>query len=151
MKNFIFTSFMCLISIAVFSQEKTRTISNQDTIQRISNTKPVLVNTGNPAADQERYDSAKAKYISENPGVVSSTTSTTTTDTPTAIESKEEIAKKIQQIDSHINSINIKSKAILNDPEQKRIAEQEGWFEDMKATKERLELKKQDLQKTLEQ
>lgn len=138
---------MCLISIAVFSQEKTRTVSNQDTIQRISTGRPVFVNTGNPAADQERYDSAKSKYIAENPGVVSGST---TTETLPAIESKEEIAKKIQQIDSHINSINIKSKAILNDPEQTRIAEKEGWFEDMKATKERLEAKKQALQKSLE-
>lgn len=147
MKNFIFTCIMCMISIAMFSQENSRTASNQDTLQKTTNGKPVFVNTGNPIADQERYDNAKAKYIAENPEVVSRKN---VSNAPTTIESKEEIAKKIQQIDSHINSINIKTNDILNNPEQKAIAEKEGWFEDMKATKERLEVKKQILLETLE-
>lgn len=147
MKNFIFTSLVCLISIAVFSQEKTRTTSSQDTLQGHSNGKPVFIDTGNPIADQERYDNAKTKYIKENPSSVQGNAVPKSLVSP---ESKEDIAKKIQQIDSHINSINIKTNDILNNPEQKIIAETEGWFEDMKATKERLESKKQALLKLLE-
>lgn len=145
MKNYYFTISFCTIVFLSFSQEKTLAVNKQDSIQ---NTKPKYIDTGNPLEDDKNYTIAREKYMKENPGSVK-----TTTNTPTepVLDSKEDIIKKIQQIDSHINSINIKSNYILNDPAQKLIAEEEGWFEQMKSIKESLEFKKLELQKSLEQ
>lgn len=45
-------------------------------------------------------------------------------------------------IDQHLNSIQIKWDWIMNNPEEKVIAEQEGWFEKMTIVREELEEKK---------
>jgi hypothetical protein len=61
------------------------------------------------------------------------------------------VKKQLTQIESHLNSIRIKEEYILNNPEEKKVAEETGWFESMKTTKESLNLKKAELIKILEQ
>jgi hypothetical protein len=72
-----------------------------------------------------------------------------TTDSIPTKKQREEIEKQITQIDYHLNSIEVKIQYIEENPDQKRIAEEEGWFTNMKSTKEALEQKKKDLQKLL--
>lgn len=142
MKNVFFTFLMCSISVFSFSQEKT-----QNSVVKIENTtveqtnKPKYIDTGNPVEDQKKYDEAKGKYLKEQEDLKSQNLSA---------EEKMIIENKIKQIDSHINSINIKSDYILKNPSEKKIAEEQGWFDDMKKTKEQLELKKAELLKSLE-
>lgn len=146
MKRFVFTCFMCSISLFGLTQEKSQTTStvklDSANVQGSQNSKPKYIDTGNPVEDQKRYDEAKAKYLKEQESLKSQSLSA---------EEKLSIENKIKQIDSHINSINIKTEYILKNPEEKKIAEEQGWFEDMKATKEKLELKKKELQKILDE
>jgi hypothetical protein len=146
MKNFLNAFIMCLFSVVSFSQaEKNKSEVNSIKVaeKSIDNSsgKPVYKNTGNPVEDQRVYDEAKAKYINEQADLKSHSIK---------VEEKTAIENKIKQIDSHINSINIKTEYVLNHPEDKKVAEQQGWFEDMKKTKEQLELKKAELIKSLE-
>lgn len=146
MKNIFFTCFMCSISLLGLSQEKSQTTSTTkvDTTNVVvpQINKPKYIDTGNPEEDQKKYDEAKGKYIEEQKMLKSQNLS---------IEEKTVIENKIKQIDSHINSINIKAEYILKNPDEKKIADEQGWFEDMKATKEKLELKKKELQKILDE
>jgi hypothetical protein len=66
------------------------------------------------------------------------------------VRTKEVIEKEIKQVESHINSINIKREHILKDPKATEEAEKAGWFRDMSATQERLEKKKATLEAELE-
>lgn len=54
----------------------------------------------------------------------------------------DSINYEIMLIDQHLNSIQIKWDWIMNNPEEKVIAEQEGWFEKMTIVREELEEKK---------
>ena len=46
-------------------------------------------------------------------------------------EEKSDIEERIRRVESLIQSIEIKKQLILENPEQKVIAEKEGWFKDM--------------------
>lgn len=62
-----------------------------------------------------------------------------TTQSPSlSAEQKQEVQKRISQIDSHLNSIEIKWDYILEHPEEKEIAEEKGWFNDMNRIKNEL-------------
>lgn len=41
--------------------------------------------------------------------------------------------KSVEDIDSYIQAVEIKIEHVKNNPEQKKIAEEEGWFEQMDA------------------
>jgi hypothetical protein len=137
---------MCSFSLLALSQEKVRSTTNVkvDSVSTIGtqSNKPQYIDTGNPIEDQKRYDEAKAKYIKEQESLNKQVLSA---------EERVIIENKIKQIDSHINSINIKTEYVLKNPDDKKVAEEQGWFEDMKATKEKLELKKKELQKILDE
>lgn len=62
---------------------------------------------------------------------------------------KESIREEIKRINYHISAIETKAEYILNDPEEKKIAEEQGWFETMAKTKSDLEEKKKELEKLL--
>lgn len=64
-------------------------------------------------------------------------------------EKKKEARKRIAQIDSHLNSIEIKRKYILEHEEEKKVAEEQGWFEDMDRYKKELLEEKSRLQELL--
>lgn len=64
-------------------------------------------------------------------------------------EKKKEAQKRISQIDAHLNSIEIKRNYILEHPEEKDLAEQQGWFDDMDRIKNELIAEKERLQKLL--
>ena len=53
-----------------------------------------------------------------------------------------EVNKEISQIDSHLNSIQFKWDYIENDPIEKKIADENGWFTDMTDIRSALEEKK---------
>lgn len=137
---------MCSFSLLAFSQEKVGSPStvkvDSVSVNGTQSNKPQYIDTGNPVEDQKRYDEAKAKYIKEQESINKQILSA---------EERVAIENKIKQIDSHINSINIKTEYVLKNPDDKKVAEEQGWFEDMKATKEKLELKKKELQKILDE
>lgn len=59
--------------------------------------------------------------------------------------------KEIEKVDKHLEAIDSKVDFVSNDPNEKAIAEKNGWFEKMEATKSRLIIKKKSLQSKLEQ
>lgn len=61
----------------------------------------------------------------------------------------DSIRKQIQQVDSHLNSIQIKWDYIQNDPAEKQLATDNGWFDKMTAVKKSLTAKKQLLTDSL--
>ena len=78
------------------------------------------------------------------------------TSTQTAVLSPTEkkayndsIRKQIQQVESHLNSIQIKWNYIENDPAEKQLATDNGWFDKMTVVKNRLTAKKQLLTDSL--
>lgn len=56
---------------------------------------------------------------------------------------------EIELVNSHLNSIQIKWDWIMNNPEEKVIAEEQGWFVKMTAVREELEQKKLSLTNSL--
>ena len=58
---------------------------------------------------------------------------------------KQTVLKQIAQIDSHLAAIETKKKYILSSPEEKAIAEEQGWFATMSKVKEELLAKKEKL------
>tara|TARA_B100001564_G_C20165027_1_gene457101 strand:- start:170 stop:499 length:330 start_codon:yes stop_codon:yes gene_type:complete len=58
---------------------------------------------------------------------------------------KQEVLKQIAQIDSHLAAIEIKRNYILSNPEEKNLADEQGWFETMNKVKEDLTAKKEKL------
>lgn len=65
-------------------------------------------------------------------------------------EQKVDIQNKLKALESNIQAIRTKREYILANPDQKAIAEKEGWFNDMEATEQRLLEKKKGLLETLE-
>lgn len=63
---------------------------------------------------------------------------TTSQNVTISTEKKEQVQKRIAQIDSHLNSIQIKWDFILEHPEEKEVAEEKGWFDDMNRIKNEL-------------
>lgn len=61
----------------------------------------------------------------------------------------DSIRKQIQQVESHLNSIQIKWNYIENDPAEKQLATDNGWFDKMTVVKNRLTAKKQLLTDSL--
>ena len=57
----------------------------------------------------------------------------------------DSINYQVSLVNSHLNSIQIKWDWILKNPEEKVIAEEQGWFEDMTEVRAKLETKKQTL------
>lgn len=57
----------------------------------------------------------------------------------------DSINHQILLVNSHLNSIQIKWDWVLNNPEEKAIAENGNWFEDMTEIRTRLETRKQKL------
>ena len=58
---------------------------------------------------------------------------------------KQTVLKQIAQIDSHLAAIETKKNYILSSPEEKAIAEDQGWFATMSKVKEELLAKKEKL------
>ena len=58
---------------------------------------------------------------------------------------KQSVLKQIEQIDSHLEAIETKRNYILANPEEKAIAESQGWFETMSKVEEELLAKKEKL------
>ncbi len=65
-------------------------------------------------------------------------------------DQKIEIRSKLDLIESHLEAIEIKRKFILDNPEQKAIAEREGWFTDMARQIEELQERKRALNALLQ-
>lgn len=59
------------------------------------------------------------------------------------------IQQKIKAIDDHINAINIKTNYINNNPEEKALAESNGWFVEMANIKSELLVKKSLLEEKI--
>lgn len=75
---------------------------------------------------------------------------TNTSDSLKAIQIfNEDVNRQINQIDSHIGSIKIKWDYILNNPAEKEIAEENGWFTDMTRIKKELLEKRENLLNSL--
>jgi hypothetical protein len=66
-------------------------------------------------------------------------------------EKKIEIREKLKLVDSHLQAIEIKRKYILENPDQKEIAEREGWFKDMDRQIEELNERKRALNALLQE
>jgi hypothetical protein len=58
---------------------------------------------------------------------------------------KQEVLKQIAQIDSHLAAIETKRNYIIANPEEKSLAEEQGWFETMSKVEEELLAKKEKL------
>lgn len=58
---------------------------------------------------------------------------------------KQAVLKQIEQIDSHLGAIETKRNYILANPEEKALAEEQGWFETMSKVEEELLAKKEKL------
>lgn len=58
---------------------------------------------------------------------------------------KQEVLKQIAQIDSHLAAIETKRNYILSNPEEKTIADEQGWFDTMDKVEEELLTKKEKL------
>lgn len=147
MEKFVCTFAMCILTSILFAQERTQTneslkVSKVSVVDSVGKPlKPTYVDTGNPTEDQKRYQESKAAYykaVSEQSSV-----STGSPRTRSVVEAD------IKQVDSHMNSIKIKREHILKNPEATEEAKRSGWFEDMKATEERLEKKKASLEQEL--
>jgi hypothetical protein len=69
--------------------------------------------------------------------------------TPLTEGQRTELTKSLSIVDGQIQAIRKKREYILSQPDQKEIAEKEGWFDDMKATEERLIEKRKGLLETL--
>lgn len=83
---------------------------------------------------------------------VSTTESTSSTGSEALDQEKiNAVNKEIAQIDSHLKSIEIKRQYILADPVESKKAEENGWFDKMKATEERLLKRKEELQQRINQ
>lgn len=147
MKKNLFTCFMCFITYSAFTQEISKqenpTVSeSKDTIAQKPPGYPIFVDTGNPLEDSKRYDAIKEKYLIDHP------ITPIAKSIPTVSEA--DVLQQIKNIDSHLKSIEIKSEYLLKDPALKEQAEKDGWFEDMKATKLKLEQRKAELIQSLE-
>lgn len=142
MKNLVFTSCMCALSMLSFSQEKAQSTTEVKPVTTENSEKPKFVDTGNPEEDNKRYNEAKTLYIKQQEEKKND---------PSSPDYIENVKNQLTQIESHLNSIRIKEEYILNNPEEKKVAEETGWFESMKTTKESLNLKKAELIKILEQ
>lgn len=66
-------------------------------------------------------------------------------------EKKIQIREKLFLVDSHLEAIEIKRKYILENPDQKAIADKEGWFDDMDRQIEALNERKRALNALLNQ
>ena len=62
----------------------------------------------------------------------------------------DDINRQVIQIDSHLNSIQIKWDYVMNNSSEKAIADENGWFDDMTRIKKELEDKKQVLINSLQ-
>jgi len=89
-----------------------------------------------------------ASYSQEN-SLVKSNEGNSTTQTRQESDSlltiqifNDSINYQIGLVNSHLNSIQIKWDWIMNNPEEKSLAEDEGWFDRMAAVKQELEEKK---------
>ena len=60
-------------------------------------------------------------------------------------EKKQEVLKQIGQIESHLSAIQTKREYILSNPQEKALAEEQGWFETMEKVKGELIAKKKKL------
>ena len=58
---------------------------------------------------------------------------------------KQAVLKQIAQIDSHLGAIATKRNYILANPEEKTLAEEQGWFETMTKIEKELLAKKEKL------
>ena len=58
---------------------------------------------------------------------------------------KQEVLKQIAQIESHLAAIETKRNYILANPQEKILAEEQGWFETMSKVEEELLSKKEKL------
>jgi len=58
---------------------------------------------------------------------------------------EQEILKQISQIDSHLSAIETKRNYVLSDPAEKALANEQGWFEDMKKIEKSLLKKRKEL------
>jgi hypothetical protein len=58
---------------------------------------------------------------------------------------KQEVLKQIAQIDSHLAAIETKRNYILSNPEEKTIADEQGWFDTMDKVEEELLTKREKL------
>lgn len=61
----------------------------------------------------------------------------------------DSIRKQLQQVESHLKSIQYKWNYIENDPAENQLATDNGWFDDMTAVKKKLTAKKQRLTDSL--
>ena len=62
----------------------------------------------------------------------------------------DDINRQVIQIDSQLNSIQIKWDYVMNNSSEKAIADENGWFDDMTRIKKELEDKKQVLINSLQ-
>ena len=62
---------------------------------------------------------------------------------------KQSVLKQIAQIDSHLAAIETKRNYILANPEEKALAETQGWFETMTKVEEELLAKKEKLKSSI--
>jgi hypothetical protein len=58
---------------------------------------------------------------------------------------KQDVLKQIAQVDSHLSAIQTKRNYILANPDEKALAEQNGWFETMSKVEKELLAKKEKL------
>ena len=70
---------------------------------------------------------------------------------PEVSSQKFEIQQQIAQIEYHLQAIESKKEFILSDPNEKAIAEEQGWFENMEKTSKELIEKKNQLQLLIEE
>lgn len=58
---------------------------------------------------------------------------------------EQDVLKQISQINGHLSAIETKRNYILSDPAEKALAQEQGWFEDMKKIEKSLLKKKEKL------
>lgn len=134
MKSIIFTAVFSTFGIISYGQEITVQEVPTEKIEKTSD-KPQFINTGNPQQDTLNYYQAKDAYYIKKGEMANP---------------NDEIIRKIEIKDQQIKAIQSKMEYVNNNPEEKKKAEESGWFDQMNQTIIRLETQKNELKSTLD-
>lgn len=68
---------------------------------------------------------------------------------PQRVHDKNYYQEEIAKIDNQISAIDTKIEYVKSDPQEKKLAEESGWFTEMEATKEKLRAERTNLEQKL--
>lgn len=116
------------MSFSVSAQEVKNVQKTTENSNQSNDSKPVFIDTGNPEQDRINYEKAKHQYKIDH-GMIN--------------DPKVDLQKEIDIINQNISAIHTKMDYVKSNPEDLKVAEDKGWFDDMNKILDQLNAKKQ--------